>query len=754
MSRTFHSIAFSLVTALLGVVMLISPLGRYVEREFGLGWLFTLRGPVAPPAEVAVVGINSTSGPELGLSRLPRNWPRSLHGALVKRLMASDVTAVVFDMDFSQPSAPIEDLSFADAIRQAGQVVLFERLEGRNERIISGAGASRWVWVETALPPAGPLAEAARATAPFPLPKIDKSSFQFWAFKPSADDTPTAPAVAVQLALMRHHQIWRDILGHAGVRSELTPPASALGPPGALRDYMKAMRKLFLGQPQLAGHIRDLADAATLVPEEREAVQVLAALYGGPDERFTNLYGPPGTIPTVSYQEVISVPDVAAAAQPVEIAPNEASLRLQGRTVFVGYSDLFSPDQPDRFYTAFTSDRGIDLSGCEIMATAFANLLTDRAIEPVGAALGIGLIVAFGLIVSHAVFWPSAYIALPLVLVMAGAYAIGAAELFDRQRLWLPLVTPLGGQVPFAVVAGLLGQYLVERRLKKRVGAAIAQYLPAHLARDLSEGRLDTASLNQVVHGVCLATDMSGFSRISETKSPRELARFMNDYFEAIARALKKWEVDVTEFHADTIMCAWVGEPGDAGVRRKALCAALEVTRAIESFAADDPGVRLTPRVGLDDGPFYLGHTGGGGRLSYSILGDPANSAARLEGLNKIVGTRILAAASVLEGIDDVVVRPLGEFAVVGKANALSVVEVIGLAHEESSETTELRSGFADAMEAFLAERWDAAAAAFERLAARFPQDRASAFYRDICRRYATGGAPASQPTRLAMTEK
>ena len=97
MPRWLHSIGFSLVTALLGVGVMISPVGVYIEREFGLGWLFILRGPIAPPPEVAVVGINSTSGPDLGISRLPRNWPRSLHAVLIKRIMASGAQGIVFE---------------------------------------------------------------------------------------------------------------------------------------------------------------------------------------------------------------------------------------------------------------------------------------------------------------------------------------------------------------------------------------------------------------------------------------------------------------------------------------------------------------------------------------------------------------------------------------------------------------------------------------------------------------------------------
>ena len=89
----------------------------------------------------------------------------------------------------------------------------------------------------------------------------------------------------------------------------------------------------------------------------------------------------------------------------------------------------------------------------------------------------------------------------------------------------------------------------------------------------------------------------------------------------------------------------------------------------------------------------------------------------------------------------------------VGKANVVAVVEVIDVT-ENAPVTSALRQGFAAALEIFLTERWEAAAAAFAELASRFPNDRVSMFYLDICRTYASGGAPESEPTRLTMTEK
>ncbi len=81
------------------------------------------------------------------------------------------------------------------------------------------------------------------------------------------------------------------------------------------------------------------------------------------------------------------------------------------------------------------------------------------------------------------------------------------------------------------------------------------------------------------------------------------------------------------------------GPPGTPDPRRQALLAALEAGEAIKDFRQrhDLPGARL--RIGLEAGWVYVGHAGGGGRFVYSIVGDSGNTASRVEGLNKHIGT-------------------------------------------------------------------------------------------------------------------
>ena len=233
-------------------------------------------------------------------------------------------------------------------------------------------------------------------------------------------------------------------------------------------------------------------------------------------------------------------------------------------------------------------------------------------------------------------------------------------------------------QLPFALLVGLMGHYLLKRRKELQMSRAISYYVPKEIIRDLTEGGVRPDSVNKVVYATCLATDMSGFTTIAENKSPKELATFMNAYFEALSQALKRHAVDVTEFHADTIMCAWTAPEPNVEVRRNAALAGIDVIEAIHDFSEQHGSLRLNPRIGLQDGSIYLGHTGGGGRLAYSILGDAANTAARLESFNKQLGTHVLAAETVVQDFEDLLLfRPLGSFQFVGKADATPVVEIL-----------------------------------------------------------------------------
>ena len=211
--------------------------------------------------------------------------------------------------------------------------------------------------------------------------------------------------------------------------------------------------------------------------EARKLLTALVALYAGPDNYYINFYGPPGTIQTLPYESLLTEKENEAA--------NEKG-SLSDHMVFVGYSDLYDPDQPDRFYTSFTGKDGVDLSGVEIMATAYANLLTQRTILPSSPLSSALSYVAFGLMIGILVYLLPAALAVPAAFALTVLYAGALQWRFNEADLWLPLATPALVQLPLALLIGLMGQYLLERRKERQITQAIRYYLPENVVRDLT----------------------------------------------------------------------------------------------------------------------------------------------------------------------------------------------------------------------------------------------------------------------------
>lgn len=745
---------------------MLTPLGTSFERTFGLDWLFKWRGPRPQPPDVVMIEINNDTGKDLrqdgwlvcpdpsatqeecnNILMEPAAWPTVIvHAHLIERLVEENARGIVFDVYFDRPRPGDGDLE--KAIKQADRVILVDWLEGGIKPSIGKGGVDVGLFpFEQIERPTKKVLESARALAPWLLEKPDPKTFGFWTFK--SGDMPTTAAVALQFKALDVYEDWLAILSAAQApRVEHLPArAQEVTSPRDMLQLMLTFRRMFQQNDwlhqQVAHEIARFYSAKSDATS-RQLTTALAALYAGPDSYYINFYGPPGTFRNVPYQSYFKKDGIAGSGD------------LSNTMVFVGRSDRthFQVGKvgEDTFATSFTK-QGIDLSGVEIMATAYANLLTQRTLLPADPLTKALAVVAFGLVVGILVYLPPATLGVPAAFALTALYAGVLQWRFNVADLWLPLVTP-ALQMLLALLIGLMGQYLLERRKERRLTQAISYYLPENIVRDLSETRVDPAALNRVVFGTCLATDMSDFIALAETKPPRELAVFMNEYFDALAQVLKRHGVDVMEFRADMIMCAWIAPVRSPAVCRKGSEAAIEVSEIVKQFAQRYGSRHFTPRVGLHDGDVYVGHTGGGGRFLYSIVGDTANTAARLESLNKHLGTHVLAAESVVRDAEGLLLRPLGSFRLRGKTDPTSVFEILGRQDRAGVEHIDLCAQFAEGLAAFQRKEWLRAATLFEAVAARFAGDGPSRFYWLRCQKYSSEPPSDDGPAIIHMEEK
>ena len=216
------------------------------------------------------------------------------------------------------------------------------------------------------------------------------------------------------------------------------------------------------------------------------------------------------------------------------------------------------------------------------------------------------------------------------------------------------------------MVAGLKESVLVRETL--------GRFVPTDVARTLltEGGELSPRQSEATV----LFCDLEGFTALTETLGPDGIVELLNEYFEVMVGILERYRGVVTQFQGDAILATFNVPVPDRAHAANALRAAIEMQCAAKrrTFA----GQRVANRVGINTGRVVAGAVGAKGRLSYTVHGDAVNLAARLEALNKELGTRILvseATAAQVEGFD---LRPMGEVPVRGQTAPVAVYALGG----------------------------------------------------------------------------
>ncbi len=734
MRRWLIACTIGFMTALIGAGIVLSPLGEELEKNVGLPWLFSIRGPVVPPQEIVVVGINEASGRRMGLPNLPRDWPRSIHGLLVRELTKAGASAIAFDMAFTLARSAEQDQAFVKAVADSKRVVLIQLLTGRRQLVTDGAGRNTGsVWIEQLRSPIPPLAEAARALAPWPLPKQQVMVHQFWSFKSSIGDAPTLPGVMLQLHARSATERWHSLIRDLGITDE--EPGGADGEawrnPSAVRADMSTLRKAFKRDPGLVLRVDEAirsASAGGMPDEERTLLRALAGLYGGADNRFLNFYGPPGTIRTIPYEVMIKGGDVNFPPE---------TLDVKGKVVFVGFSDLNDPGQPDRFYTVFTRDDGVDLSGVEIAATAFGNLLQNRTLRPSDTLTSLAAVLTFGLLIGLLAYLLPAVIAVPLALIVAALYAVGVQYGFNSAAYWLPLADPMLIQLPLALLLGLLGQYFLERRQQRRVRATLARYVDPAITDRLIAGGVDVLGGRETTATV-LFSDVRGFTTLSESLGPQATVRLLNEYFTLMVECITAEGGMVDKYMGDAIMAAFgvpVERDDDAD---RAVRASIAMLRRLDEWNAVRRGRGEAPiaiGIGLNTDLILSGNIGAPNRMDYTVIGDGVNVAARLESATKQYAAKLLISEQTRERLNGVYrTRDVDEVIVQGKTEPVRVHEVLDYHKEETfPHLDEVVALFREGRRLYAAGCWDDATAAFRSALSLNPNDRLSQIYIERC---------------------
>jgi adenylate cyclase len=204
---------------------------------------------------------------------------------------------------------------------------------------------------------------------------------------------------------------------------------------------------------------------------------------------------------------------------------------------------------------------------------------------------------------------------------------------------------------------------------------------PGVAERVLEEGELLEGRELEVT---VMFVDIRDFTPFAERSSARETVSFLNEFFDLVVPVVLEHGGHADKFLGDGLLAVF-GAPERAGDHAdRALEAACAIVRAIaERFQG-----RLEVGIGLNSGPVVVGSVGGGGRLEFTVIGDPVNVAARVEKATRETGDPVLltdATRCLLERVD-VELEPRGEVPLKGKSDPVSVYAPQGLDEGSTSE--------------------------------------------------------------------
>ena len=357
---------------------------------------------------------------------------------------------------------------------------------------------------------------------------------------------------------------------------------------------------------------------------------------------------------------------------------------LAGRHILIG-GDITDTDLFDVPATRLTNR---SVTGLEVHAHMLAQRLDGRM--PTALDAPVLWLLALAVMVVGAVGGFSEFTGWRLALLLVGTLVVLATVPFllqrggfDTQGLpafgWL-----LGWTIAYSAAASAARSLVSDqRRFAQRT---LGRYLPRSVANEILRNpeRLQLRGERKEIYA--LFSDLEGFTKLTHAITPEQIAMLLNDYLDRLSKVVLEHGGTIDKFVGDAVVAFWGAPIARADDGDRALRAVNAMVEAGESFRRSAPE-GIPPigrtRVGLHRGEAVVGNFGGEGRIQYTALGDAMNTAARLEGANKKLGTRALVSAEAARGMTDPTLRPMGRVAVRGRSTPIQVFEPVVIADPE-----------------------------------------------------------------------
>jgi adenylate cyclase len=459
--------------------------------------------------------------------------------------------------------------------------------------------------------------------------------------------------------------------------------------PGSDLAIMRGL--LDLKRATVLVYVQTLSDKSGIVPIQPNFRNIITLENVGIDQqevdpdlssrRFaeTSRYADGATIPSLAGQILrrLAIPvqtgyiDYSIGA-PLEYVPlhsiakmSDAQLRkaFENRIVLVGSligrTDrwrlpvrLLASD-PGRVGELSASDvRGYEQPGVLIHSQVVRSHLATGLLRPVPdwlkwpamglAATAVFLSAAPLVVIAAAVLVPLALVALSLISIVSAQAVVPVASIIAT--FWVALLA----RGIFDAVEAVVERLRLQQSFAGQVSPAVM--------KEMLGGNLSPGVSGQLAEVCVLFSDVRDFTTLSENMPPQVVTTVLQRYFDRMVHAVHRYDGTVDKFIGDGMMVLFGAPRKSKDPCGDAVQCALAMMKALDSLNEDfkrEGLPTLTIGIGINYGTVTVGNIGSSERHNYSAIGDAVNVAARVEGLTKDLGRKIIITEAVVSRIEE-----------------------------------------------------------------------------------------------------
>jgi adenylate cyclase len=395
---------------------------------------------------------------------------------------------------------------------------------------------------------------------------------------------------------------------------------------------------------------------------------------------------------------------------------------------------------------------------CFVHANVYDQIKSDKYISAAPLNSQLLLLIIMALVVSIAAILLKLRWSFPVGVIFIAGYLWIAYSSFVNTGVVYHIVEPMF-TLFFCFASTMAYNAATEGRQKAQIKGMFEKYVDKAVVKQI----LDNPSLvklgGEERELTTLFADIEGFTSMAEKMGPQNTVGMLNSYLTEMTNIIIENGGTIDKYIGDAIMSFWGAPLSDSDQAYNSCAAAINMQRKLTALHTKwihygRPVVNQ--RIGINTGRAVVGNMGAESRLNYTAIGDAVNLAARLEGVNKEYGTRLLMSEYTYRKVHDrVLSREMDLVVVMGKSEPVRIYELIALADEVQTDATKkFLQYYHEGLEAYKKRAWKSAIDQFQQALAIRRDDIVSNLYIQRATMFMDSPPPDNWNGVFIMTKK